>query len=151
MSDREYRGGLTKRIYAFLTTTEMATSEEIANAVDTPKSNVVTVLTYMKKNGRVTHPKRGHWCQVENVVWPKRGRVSGMGPDSQTLRTDIVNLLTRKPNLKLNEIVNELPGRRAQSVATIVSCLKREGTIATDGTTRTYTYHLVGNKATVAA
>ena len=83
MSDREYRGGLTKRIYAFLTTTEMATSEEIANAVDTPKSNVVAVLTYMKKNGRVTHPKRGHWCQVENVVWPKRGRVSGMGPDSQ--------------------------------------------------------------------
>lgn len=151
MSDREYRGGLTKRIYAFLVTKEMATSEEIAAAVDAPQSNVVAVLTYMKNKGRVTHPKRGHWCQVENVVWPKRGRVSGMGENSQTLRTDIVNLLERKPNLKLNEIVNELPGRRAQSVATIVSCLKREGLVETQGTTRTYTYHLVGNKATVAA
>jgi len=152
MTEKTYRKGLTKNIFAYLEQNGETTSDVLAEVMQTPKSNVVAVLTYMKNRlGLVTHPKRGLWCAVEGAKFPKRGR--GVKPGSTTIRMDVLNLLERQPNLSLGQIAEALPGRRTQSVATIVSSLKREGLVEADGTSRTYVYRLVAgaNKATVAA
>lgn len=145
--EREYRLGFTKEIHNFLIGKE-ATTNEVMNGVNAPNRNaLVALMSYMHKKGMICKTSDGKWTASVEVEWKRRGRSGTIN----SLRQDVINVLKGQQPMTLREIINVLVGRNVQSVSTVISLLKKEGLIRSEGMQRSYKYVLVSEAEVAAA
>lgn len=145
--ERGYRNGFTREIYNYLVGKE-STVTEVMSGVNAPNRNaLVALMSYMHKKGMICKTADGKWTASVEVEWKRRGRYIGVN----TLRQDVLNTLKGQPSMTLREIIKAMDGKNVQSVSTVISSLKKEGLVRSEGTQRSYRYVLVSEAEVAAA